>query len=311
MRLEQILYFIQIVEANSITSASNKLFLTQQALSISLKNLETELGAKLIERTHNGIVLTKEGTYFLEKAKAVEAIIKDINGHFHPQQMSLAPKTINIVTNAGINHTLLPKTVSYFLASHADITLNISILQNEEIVHRVKDNGADLGLLNVLEIDHQIQLNTEPTLTLYSFLSTKFAVCVSRASALAKYKSLSVSTLLQYPVIIYPNRDPKNYLIYQLLSYYGHKNVQIVDNLPLFKQLITDNLGCTLVPEHYPTNNSRPEDCVVIPLKNNVRMHSCYLMSNQQLLSTNAELFVDKLIEFIPSNYSISRQRLF
>lgn len=311
MRLEQILYFIQIVEANSITQASNKLFLTQQALSTSLKNLEMELGAQLIERTHGGIVLTQEGAYFLQKAQEIQAAISEINGHFHPTLAQPGSENVNIVTNAGINHTLLPKTVSYFLTNHKQIALDIKILPNEEIIPALQEERADIGLLNVLEIDHQMQMEIEPTLTMVSFLNTKFAVCVSQRSALAKYKSLSISTLLRYPIIVYPNRDPKNYLLCQLMNYYGHQNVQIVDNLWLFKQLITDNLGCTLVPEHYPTNDSRPDGTVVIPIKNAVRMHSCYLTSNQQTPSASVKLFVDKLIELIPFDYPVSLQHIF
>lgn len=71
MQLEQLLYFTKIVETSSFAAASKELFITQQALSVSIKKLEKELQSQLLERTKYGIHLLDDGKYVYKKAKEI------------------------------------------------------------------------------------------------------------------------------------------------------------------------------------------------------------------------------------------------
>lgn len=55
MRLEQLQYFVQIVENRSFNKAAQKLFVTQPALTSSMNQLEEELGVRLLVRTKRGV----------------------------------------------------------------------------------------------------------------------------------------------------------------------------------------------------------------------------------------------------------------
>lgn len=61
MRLEDMRYFVEIVNARSINQASKTLFVAQPALSRAITALEKELGFPLLERSKHGITPTKEG----------------------------------------------------------------------------------------------------------------------------------------------------------------------------------------------------------------------------------------------------------
>ena len=54
MRLEQLQYFVQVVESHSFNKASQKLNITQPALTNALRALEEELGVQLLVRSHRG-----------------------------------------------------------------------------------------------------------------------------------------------------------------------------------------------------------------------------------------------------------------
>ena len=49
---------MMIAKCSSLTEASERLFITQQSLGKAMKDLETELGTKLLLRTNRGCVLT-------------------------------------------------------------------------------------------------------------------------------------------------------------------------------------------------------------------------------------------------------------
>ena len=60
MRLEQLKQVAVLEEQLSISKAARALYMTQPALSMSLTNLENELGIKLFERSANGVEPTPE-----------------------------------------------------------------------------------------------------------------------------------------------------------------------------------------------------------------------------------------------------------
>lgn len=75
MELRNLYYFVQVCEDRSFSIASNHLFITQQALSKSIKSLENELGNSLFTKTSTGMILTSY-------AEAMYPICKDMLSHY-------------------------------------------------------------------------------------------------------------------------------------------------------------------------------------------------------------------------------------
>ena len=73
MRTEQLRYFIEVAQTNSLTKAAEKLFIAPQSLSESITRLENEFGVRLFFRTSSGMRLTEVGEVFLEHAYAMLA----------------------------------------------------------------------------------------------------------------------------------------------------------------------------------------------------------------------------------------------
>ena len=65
MTLRQMEYFLAVVEEGSFTRAAERLFVSQPALSKQLRVLERQLGFRLFERVHSGVVLTRQGEALL------------------------------------------------------------------------------------------------------------------------------------------------------------------------------------------------------------------------------------------------------
>ncbi len=64
MTIDQLLYFIKVAETLNLTKASDELFITESALSRSLKRMESELQNNLFYRVNNHLVLTEYGRFF-------------------------------------------------------------------------------------------------------------------------------------------------------------------------------------------------------------------------------------------------------
>ncbi len=70
--------FQKVAECRSMTKASDLLFLSVSALKQQMDSLETEVGAKLLNRSTKGVTLTPAGEYFYEKCAYLTAQWNDI-----------------------------------------------------------------------------------------------------------------------------------------------------------------------------------------------------------------------------------------
>jgi LysR family hca operon transcriptional activator len=72
MELRHLRYFVAVAETESLTlAAKSKLHTSQPSLSRQIRDLEAEIGARLMTRTARGIELTAAGRAFLDHARVV------------------------------------------------------------------------------------------------------------------------------------------------------------------------------------------------------------------------------------------------
>jgi LysR family hca operon transcriptional activator len=70
MELRHLRYFVAVAEEGSLTTAAERrLHTAQPSLSRQIRDLETEVGVKLLERGARGITLTPAGRTFLDHAR--------------------------------------------------------------------------------------------------------------------------------------------------------------------------------------------------------------------------------------------------
>ena len=69
MTILQLKYVVAISTSASMREASSKLYVSQPALSATIRDLEEEVGVRIFERTNKGIHLTEKGNEFLGFAK--------------------------------------------------------------------------------------------------------------------------------------------------------------------------------------------------------------------------------------------------
>ena len=73
MDLKEQKYVCTLAECKSLTRASERLYISQPALSLYINNVEKILGARLFERTNRRVALSEAGRLFLEEARRVLA----------------------------------------------------------------------------------------------------------------------------------------------------------------------------------------------------------------------------------------------
>ena len=71
MNLQQLEYLVALDKYRNYQLAADKLFITQPALTIQIKNLEEELGTIIFDRTKKPLIPTEIGEELIEQAKSI------------------------------------------------------------------------------------------------------------------------------------------------------------------------------------------------------------------------------------------------
>lgn len=73
MNIQQLRYVVAIANNGTFREAASKLFVSQPSLSVSIKDLEAELGFQIFNRTTSGTVLTSQGLVFMKALEVVKS----------------------------------------------------------------------------------------------------------------------------------------------------------------------------------------------------------------------------------------------
>jgi DNA-binding transcriptional LysR family regulator len=141
-------YFVAVAEALSFTKAAEKLRLAQPSLTRQVRNLETEIGVKLLDRSNNRVVLTEEGRLFLADSKKLLAMCAESVAAV--QRMNRGESAgLNIGYVANIHYGLLPATLGAFRKLSPGVELNLFDMTSAEQFVALDNRKIDLGFVGI------------------------------------------------------------------------------------------------------------------------------------------------------------------
>lgn len=189
MRLEQLKYLVDVAQTHSITNTAQRFFITQQAISSSLKQLEEEFCATLLNRHSSGVTLTEQGKVVVDFAQRV---IADFDKTFQTvsltEEKQPVTKHIKVVSSSLLNSIVMPKVLTGLPQYEKNWTVNIIEMEPEYIVSEVANGIYDIGLLTLNKeyLDELLQQYTEQQLQCDVLLYDQLVACMSAESSSAR-----------------------------------------------------------------------------------------------------------------------------
>ncbi len=253
MNSQQLLNLLEIRKCRSMSEASHNLHLSPQALSISMKTLEKELGFSILSTTFSGTKLTEKGEIFAELSAKY---LVDVSLLRDEQPLSIVPETILFPSSAGICSFYLPKLYEYLDRFPVKYTVNFSSYNPEKLIEKVKKNTIPYGIL------YQSFLENTPLMALqglhyYEIKTLDIHVMFHAAHPLAKYKKVSLNTLLKYPWVNVASSDS---ILDNLFSKIGKPcSLNIVPTTELLSTYFEKNKSAVLLTYSVDKNLSSNE----------------------------------------------------
>ncbi|MBY7142017.1 LysR family transcriptional regulator [Virgibacillus sp. NKC19-3] len=192
MNLQTLEYFIAVVKEKSITKASEKLFVSQPALTKQIKRLEEFLGFSVFERYSHGVTLTNKGEHFY----------KDIEPTINKLRFDMAKHMANQTIKMGSD----PFLATYYYPDHLGYKGEMDIQ-----LAKVTDDAMELiALMQSGEIDGAIIQDHPHHKGLFSswLFDDVFYACVPEKFDCLNGKSISITDCLQYTQLLTPSVTP-------------------------------------------------------------------------------------------------------
>ncbi|WP_428818720.1 LysR substrate-binding domain-containing protein [Microbulbifer sp. MCCC 1A16149] len=143
--IKQLRAFVAVARTHSLAEASAQLHVSQPAISIAIRSLEESLGGELFSRDGRQLVLTPEGTQFVERAQQLlhnwDNTLDAVQQRFQLQHGQLS---IAAIPAYALNQ--LPALLEKFHRRHPDINIVIEDIVMERVVSAVQDGRAELGI---------------------------------------------------------------------------------------------------------------------------------------------------------------------
>ena len=144
MQLQQLRYVIAIAQSGSMNSVARKLFISQSSLSVAVKELESELGIRIFNRSSKGISLTSDGVEFLGYARQVVEQADLLADHYTRRGTSQGRMSVSTQ-----HYAFAVRAFIKFLQAHGGSSCDFSLRETRtsEIIDDVRTFRSDIGIL--------------------------------------------------------------------------------------------------------------------------------------------------------------------
>lgn len=243
MRIEQLEYVAAVTQTGSLRKASERLHLSQPALSEAVSKLERELGVTLLDRRRSGARISRRGRELLPNmVEVLEAVDRlrtaagdQAGGH----------RVVRVGTVSAATSTLVVPAVRDFREAHPGSTVEILNIQRGEIDQGLQEGALDLGLVNVLAGD-----DTPPDLIDRGLLHGRPVAVLPAGHPLAAYDAVTTDQLRAEPFVAMRAGYLMHWFVHRLFGTDLPEISFSTDGAELGKVLVAEGLGVSVLP-HY------------------------------------------------------------
>lgn len=284
-------YFILLLFIGSITKAANSLYISQPAITKTIKKLENELGITLFNRGPKGVVLTQNGKIFYDFIKnGVESFI---NGeHKITSLKNLETGTIRIGASTTVTRYFLLPFIEKFHNQFPNIDISITNSLTHRLVSDLKKGSLDLLVVNLPAKDDDTLIIT-PCATLQDC----FAGNLNYKKKIEN--EISVEDLVtNFPIIT--QKEPSNTRAF-LNSLMEKNNISFhpkfdIVSYALVKDFAKIGMGISYITKEFAKDELENELLFEIPIKEKIPKRSLGIVLPKNTINSFA---TEKFIELI------------
>ncbi len=242
MEIRQLRAFIAIAELGTFTAGALRVHVTQAAISMQIRQLENELGAKLFIRAPRRVMLTEAGEQLLHRARQIlrdhDAALDEIAELAGAERGRLRIGS----ASAMVTTDVLPKLLNEVRNQHARAEITVASGTSEALVEQILAGELDVAFVS-LPVEAR-GINTE------RLIQDHLVAIASPRHALAKQRTVSAYTLAGEKLILGERGGNTRRLIDQFFEQAG-VTLQVTMELSrqaAIRRMVEADMGVGIVP---------------------------------------------------------------
>jgi DNA-binding transcriptional LysR family regulator len=242
MEIRQLSAFIAIAESGTFTAGALRVHVTQAAVSMQIRQLENEVGAKLFIRAPRNVILTEAGEKLLERARHIlrehDAAIEEIAELAGAKRGRLRIGS----ASAGISSEQLPRILKELRKHHPNADISVTSGTSEALAQLLLAADLDVAFVSLPVEARGIQTERLNDDQLVAIASPKHK--------LARQKTVSAYALAGEKLILGERGGNTRRLIDEFFAQAGVKPTVAMElsRLAAIKRMVEEDMGVGIVP---------------------------------------------------------------
>ena len=298
MNITQLKYVLEIAGSSSMREAASKLYVTQPALSASIRELEEELGILIFERTNKGISLTGAGREFLvyaKKAVGQYEILEDryLSKDTDKEHFSVSTQHYNFAIKAFTEVIKQLNPDKYVFSIHETKT--------REVLEDVRNLKSEVGIVSfsgtteavIIKLFREYQLEFTPLMRKEAY------IYVWENHKLADREEVSIAEMKGYPCISFDQEEEGTiYLTEEAMADYSFDKMIKSDDRATSMELIHELGGYSIGSGMLSQDNAILRGLKAVKLKEEDPLVIGYIIRKGSNLSTYGQLYIEELLKY-------------
>ncbi|PZP59599.1 MAG: LysR family transcriptional regulator [Azospira oryzae] len=288
--LRQLRVFESVARHLSFSRAAEELFLSQPAVSMQIKQLESLVGLPLFEQIGKKIYLTEAGKEVFHYSRAVAQQLSDME-HALNELKGLERGRLSIAVVSTANF-FAPQLLARFVQQHPGVQVSLSVVNRETVLRQLTENEIDLAIMGLPP--EGLDVRWQP------FMENPLVVIAPPSHPLVKEKRIPMKRLAEEVFVI---REPGSGTRGAMERFFAEHRVQLKTSMQMgtneaIKQAVQAGMGLGVVSYHtieleLETKRLKVLDVVGFPIRRN-----WYLVHREhKRLSKVAEAFREFLLK--------------
>lgn len=283
-------YFLVIAEEGNVTKASQKLHISQPALSKQLQSLERELGTSLFIRENKRMTLTDDGALFRAKVSQLVEMANALQAEFSSPMDQLA-ETIYIGAGRLNALQLFGRIADEINSEYPAIKFNFYSSSTKGLTSRLNDGLLDFAVLGQVDTERHNYINLN--------LPAYWGLLMRKDCALASRESITSEDLMNTRLLC-----PTQPLLIQEISEwlpYNFKKLNVVATFNLLWNaliLINEGFGCALCLSA-DSASFFDESFIFLPLEPKISSETYLAWRKSAPISRSARIFIQRVKQYI------------
>lgn len=297
MTLQQLIYVVKIADAKSMNKAAAELFVSQPALSNTVRDLEEELHTSLFIRTNKGIVTTTEGEEFLRYARQMVELNNMIEERFMDNKRAKKKFSVSMQHYSFAVEAFIDLVKDFALG---EFELAVHETKTYEVIENVRNYRSELGILYINDFNKKaiLKILGDNELEFVPLFDCGVFVYLSEKHPLASRESLKFDDLKDYPCLSFEQGEKNSfYFAEEVFSTHNYKQIIKADDRATMLNLAVGMNGYTLC-SGIIRDKLNGDQYRAVPLETDEKMTIGYVKRKNMPLSLIGERYIELLKKY-------------